>query len=90
MKELSKELAKLRKENEQLKHLSRFMCETWAAIDKWAYANMTADQLGQYPVIQGTSNQINRSRVGQQKYDNSEIMPAVKAMLEERTVKGEG
>ena len=61
--------------------LARFMCETWAEIDKWAYENVAGDVLAKYPVIQGTSNQINLMRIGQQQYDKANISKAVKWLL---------
>ena len=60
--------------------LVRFMCATWSDIDKWAYT--TGDSIMQYPVIQGTSNQIKLARIGEQKYDTKNIPAAVKWMLE--------
>ena len=60
--------------------LVRFMCATWADIDKWAYT--TGDAVMQYPVIQGTSNQIKLARIGEQKYNIKNIPAAVKWMLE--------
>lgn len=60
--------------------LVRFMCATWTDIDKWAYT--TGDAIMQYPVIQGTSNQINLMRIGEQKHDTKNIPAAVKWLLE--------
>lgn len=64
--------------------LIRFMCQTWAAIDVWAYANMTVEALGKYPVIQGTSNQISLMRIGEQTYDKAAIGEAVQWMLSQQ------
>lgn len=60
--------------------LVRFMCSTWAEIDKWAYT--TGDAIMQYPVIQGTSNQINLARIGEQKHDTKNIPSAVRWLLD--------
>ena len=63
--------------------LVRFMCATWADIDKWAYENMDGGALMKYPVIQGTRNQINLRRIGEQAYDTANIKKAVKWLTEE-------
>ncbi|EPF6240985.1 hypothetical protein KG213_003607 [Acinetobacter baumannii] len=60
--------------------LTRFMCKTWAEIDNFVYKNCT--NLGEYPVIQGTSNQFNLAKIGNQKVDNKAIPSAVKWFLE--------
>lgn len=60
--------------------LTRFMCKTWAEIDNFVYKNCT--NLGEYPVIQGTSNQFNLAKIGNQKVDNKAIHSAVKWFLE--------
>jgi len=63
--------------------LVRFMCATWTDIDKWAYANADGDALMKYPVIQGTRNQINLQRIGEQEYNAANIHKAVKWLLDE-------
>lgn len=60
--------------------LTRFMCKTWAEIDNFVYKNCT--NLGENPVIQGTSNQFNLAKIGNQKVDNKAIPSAVKWFLE--------
>ena len=60
--------------------LMRFMCATWTDIDKWAHKNMTAESIGDYPQIQGTSNQINLQRIGEQKYSAKNLNKAVEWM----------
>ncbi|WP_151819290.1 hypothetical protein [Acinetobacter seifertii] len=60
--------------------LTRFMCKTWAEIDNFVYKNCT--NLGEYPVIQGTSNQFNLAKIGNQKVDNKFIHSGVKWFLE--------
>ena len=62
--------------------LVRFMCATWADIDKWAYENMSSDALAKYPVIQGTRNQINLQRIGEQDHTHANIDKAVKWLME--------
>lgn len=62
--------------------LVRYMCATWAAVDNWAYENMTGDALMKYPVIQGTSNQMKIGRIGEQPHDTASIAKAVEWMLE--------
>ena len=63
--------------------LVRFMCATWTDIDKWAYEHMDGDALIKYPVIQGTRNQINLQRIGEQQYTTENIHKAVKWLMEE-------
>lgn len=60
--------------------LVRFMCATWADIDKWAHT--TGDAIMQYPVIQGTSNQIKLQRIGEQMHNKDNIPAAVAWLLE--------
>lgn len=62
--------------------LVRFMCETWAMIDEWAYT--TGDAIMHYPVVQGTKNQFNLKRIGQQQYNKESIQKAVRWMLESK------
>ncbi len=61
--------------------LVRFMCATWSEIDRWAYTTNTPDALAQYPVIQGTRNQINLRTIGGQPHNTKNIHKAVKWML---------
>ena len=62
--------------------LVRFMCATWSAIDKWAYAHCNcSDALIKYPVVQGTRNQLNLSRIGEQPFRTTNIRKAVEWML---------
>ncbi len=61
--------------------LVRFMCATWAEIDKWAYTT-TGDAIMHYPVIQGTSNQIALMRIGEQKHNTKNIPAAIKWLME--------
>ncbi len=63
--------------------LVRFMCATWTDIDKWAYANMDSDAMMKYPVIQGTRNQINLQRIGEQAHNTANIHKAVKWLMVE-------
>lgn len=60
--------------------LTRFMCKTWSEIDKFVYRNCS--DIGQYPVIQGTQNQLNLARIGEQKINANEINKGVKWLLE--------
>lgn len=60
--------------------LTRFMCKTWSEIDKFVYKNCS--DIGQYPVIQGTQNQLNLSRIGEQQINANEINKGVKWLLE--------
>lgn len=60
--------------------LTRFMCKTWSEIDKFVYKNCS--DIGQYPVIQGTQNQLNLSRIGEQQVNANEINKGVNWLLE--------
>lgn len=60
--------------------LTRFMCKTWSEIDKFVYKNCS--DIGQYPVIQGTRNQLNLSRIGEQQINANEINKGVNWLLE--------
>ena len=57
----------------------RFLCETWDAIDTWAYS--TKD-ITKYPVIQGTKNQNNLGKVGQQAYHKENIAKTINRLLQ--------
>ena len=63
--------------------LLRFMCATWSKVDDWAYKHCDPDALTHYPVVQGTSNQIQLQRIGEQPYNTGNIHAAVKWMLDE-------
>lgn len=63
--------------------LIRFLCATWTEIYRWAYANADGDALCKYPVIQGTRNQLDLQRIGEQAHDTANIRKAVKWMLEQ-------
>lgn len=80
--EMQLTIDKLRKELECSLDLTRFMCATWSDIDKWAYNNMSPVELGQYPVIQGTRNQLDLQKIGEQPHDVKNLRRAVIAMLD--------
>ena len=61
--------------------LVRFMCSSWSDIDAWAYEHAGVDALCKYPVIQGTRNQIDLKRIGEQRFDGANIRKAVNWML---------
>lgn len=61
--------------------LIRFLCSTWSEVDQWAYKNADGDALCQYPVIQGTRNQVDLRRIGEQPFDKSNLRKAVDWML---------
>ena len=60
--------------------LLRFMCATWTDVDKWAHKNMTVGAFGNYPQIQGASNQINLQRIGEQEHSTNDLHKAVEWM----------
>jgi hypothetical protein len=59
--------------------LVRFMCQTWDEVDKFVYKNCEG-ALDKYPVIQGTSNQINITNIGKQQYNPNNLRKAVEWM----------
>ena len=61
--------------------LVRFMAKTWAEVDKFVYANCTGDALMQYPVIQGTRNQLDLAKIGEQPINKENLHKAVQWML---------
>ena len=62
--------------------LLRFMCATWTQIDRWAYEHAGAESMAHYPVVQGTVNQINLQRIGEQPHNTANLHKAVKWMRE--------
>ena len=58
--------------------LVRFMCATWAEIDRFVYQYCDGDALMHYPVVQGTGNQIRLQRIGEQPHNAANISKAVK------------
>lgn len=71
---------RLEKELEQVKDLARFLSQTWSNIDKFVYEHCF-DSLMQYPVIQGTANQLNIQRIGDQSFDKDNLPKAVNQLL---------
>ena len=63
--------------------LVRFMCATWAEIDKFVYKHCDGDALMHYPVVQGTANQVNLIRIGEQPHNTANLTKAVKWMREQ-------
>lgn len=63
--------------------LVRFMCATWTEIDKFVYEHCDGNALMHYPVVQGTANQINLMRIGEQPHSTANIYKAVKWMREQ-------
>ena len=60
--------------------LLRFMCATWSKIDRFVYQHCDCDALEHYPVIQGTRNQIQLQRIGEQPHDTANISKAAEWM----------
>jgi hypothetical protein len=60
--------------------LLRFMCATWTEIDRFVYQHCDGNALMQYPVVQGTGNQIKLQRIGEQPFDKANIHKAVEWM----------
>lgn len=57
-----------------------FMCETWSKIDRFVYEECPGS-LMKYPVIQGTRNQLNINKIGEQGYKKESLQKAVDYML---------
>lgn len=76
-------IAELEKENEQLKDLARFLAENWVEVDKFVYSNCPVYNMDKYPVIQGTRNQLDLSKIGSQEYKTENIRKAVDLLLEQ-------
>ena len=77
-------------ETNELKDLVRFLARLWLDIDKLKYEALSLPDneikdfiVGQWPVVQGTRNQINLAKIGKQPHESKNIAKAVKAMLEE-------
>lgn len=60
--------------------LLRFMCATWVQIDEWAHEHVKGDAIMNYPVIQGTGNQMRLRRIGRQPYDSKALHVAAEWM----------
>lgn len=75
-------------ENEQIPEeildLTRFLCRLYNDIDNFVYSNCTGEQIGKYPVVQGTRNQLNLRKIGQQEYKKENIQKAVEWMLKNK------
>jgi len=61
--------------------LVRFLANTWTEIDAFVYEHCDGEALMKYPVIQGTRNQINLKKIGEQSYNLKKIREAVEWML---------
>lgn len=59
----------------------RFLAETWVAIDEFVYKNCDGEALMHYPVVQGTRNQINLKKIGEQQYDPARLKAGVEWLL---------
>lgn len=73
----------MEEEIEELKHLVRFLADTWSVIDNFVYNNCTGEQLMHYPIIQGLRNQINLQKIANQQYDGDLVKKAVSRMIDE-------
>lgn len=73
----------------ELIDLVRFLAETWAMTEdnRCKVAGMAPEDIKdflimQWPVVQGTRNQLNLKRIGEQPYKKENISKAVAWMLE--------
>jgi len=77
----------LEQENQQLKSLAIFMCETWTDIEKCKGNALQSEDIRdhlimQWPVIQGTKQQFALRKVGQLTYDKKLITKGVELLLD--------
>lgn len=59
----------------------RFLAETWAEVDAFVYKHCDGEALMHYPVVQGSRNQINLKKIGEQKYDPARLRSGVEWLL---------
>jgi len=65
----------------ELLDLACFLAETWSKVDEFVSAHCNSDALIDYPVIQGTKNQIALRKIGSQKYNPANIRRAMEFLL---------
>jgi len=88
------EIGRLQRQNDELvarvaelSDLCRFMCQTWTAIDKFVYENCDGDALMKYPVIQGTQNQFDLNKIGDQPFDRKNSKAGADYLLHQQSTK---
>ena len=59
----------------------RFLAETWAEVDAFVYKHCDGEALMHYPVVQGSRNQINLKKIGEQQYDPARLKAGVEWLL---------
>jgi len=66
--------------------LTRFMCQTWSALQDFFYQQAKDGNLdvGSWPQVQGTRNQLNLTRIGEQPFDTKKLAVAVAWMMENK------
>jgi len=71
---------------EEIVDLVRFLADSWCQVDRWARTYMTIDSLGDYPVIQGTKNQIDILKIAGQSYESENVRRAVDWILSNQVI----
>ncbi len=77
----TKEIESLKAEVERLTHFSHFMCETWSAIQQWSIEHFDENNLGSFPMVQGTANQNRLRDIGEKPYKKELINQAVMELI---------
>ena len=78
---LSGKLKACEAENAGLKNLCRFLAGCWSGCHDWACSHFAADNLMDFPMVQGTTNQNNLTAIGKQPYVSKELRKTVDSML---------
>lgn len=66
--------------------LVRFLAQTWNLLEKTRFEAIKQENVKDFlilhwPVVQGTTNQLNLEKIGKQKYDSKKLHKAVEWML---------
>lgn len=75
------------KDLDSIIHYARFISQSYTELDKLRYTTIQMEpheivdfMVEQWPVIQGTSNQLRVGRIGQQEYDVAKVMEGSKIL----------
>ncbi|MEE8327372.1 MAG: hypothetical protein V3R32_01075, partial [Nitrosomonadaceae bacterium] len=67
---------------DEAKDLIRFLAYAWSGADSFVWENATAiAAISEYPMVQGTPNQLRLKKIGEQKINYDNVAIAVEAML---------
>lgn len=79
---------------EDCRHLVRFLAQLWTECDDKRYEaiQLPPEQVNdflvmQWPVLQGTRNQLNIKAIGSQSYDKHRLNAAIRALLDQEKPK---